>query len=303
MGSKQTTTSNQETGPWKPAQGALQGIMNKAKTLGNNTDLFAPVQGDYTRMALEQAANVGNQGSSAFAPINSVVSGSTQGFQTGMGALSDTASGANLGRVNPYLQQALDTASGKTANLVNQQFAGAGRYGSANHAGVIADRVGAIQTQGLMDNYNAERQAQLQAASQLNSGGYQGAALAPQLDQSRMFGSTVLGQVGAQQDAYNQAVKQAPLNALQWQAGQINPIAAMGSQGTSTQTQKTSNPVGTAIGIGSTLAGMAMGGPAGMGAMAGGGGGLFSMFGGGGGWAAPTGFGGAGNAALLNGWR
>jgi hypothetical protein len=282
MPSEQKQTSSSESNPWGPSQASLTDLLSKAQKIGGNNSYFTPVQGTTTNQAMDQTKAIAQQGSAALDPLQSVVGGSTQGFGTGVDQLMATARGDNLGSVPPMLQAALDTASQNTANLTNQQFSGAGRYGSANHAGTIADRVGTIQTQGLLDNYNKERQNQLDASGTLNAGGYQGANLAPQIDNARLFTPQLLGQVGAQEDAYDTAVKQAPLRAAEWQAGQTLPIAGLGGTQSGTQTSKTSNPVGTAIGIGTTAAGLMTGG-AGFGLMgaAGGMGGLSSLFGGG----------------------
>lgn len=260
MSSKQTTKSSSESAPWQPAQAGLNDILSRAQSLGGNTDLFKPVQGTTTQDALNLTKQIAGQGSAALDPLQNVVSGSTQGFGTGIDQLIATARGDNLGAVNPYLQSALDTASRNTANTVNQQFAASGRYGSANHAGTVADRVGAIQTQALVDNYNKERDAQLSAAGTLNAGGYQGAALAPEIDNARLFTPQMLGQVGAQEDAYAQAVQQAPLSAAEWQSGLTVPIAGLGGTQNGTQTTKSSNPLGTAIGAGMTGLGLLTGG-------------------------------------------
>jgi hypothetical protein len=264
MPSEQKQTSKQESAPWQPAQGGLESILAKAQKLGGNTGLFTPVQGTTTQQAMDQTKQIANQGSAALDPLQQVVGGSTQGFGTGIDQLMATARGDNLGTVPPMLQAALDTASNKTANLTNQHFSAAGRYGSANHAGTIADRVGAIQTQGLVDNYNTERANQLAASGQLQQGGYTGAGMAPAIDQARLFTPQLLGQVGAQQDAFAMAKKQAPLNAAQWQAGLTTPIAGLGGTQSSTQTSSVDNPLGTIIGAGMTGLGMMAGMPPGM---------------------------------------
>lgn len=268
MSSKSKSTSFSENQPWQPAQSGLRDILTKAQSLGGNTNLFTPVQGATTRQALDLTKQIANQGSAALDPLQRVVSGSTDGFGTGIDQLIATARGDNLGAVNPHLASALETASRNTANVTNQQFAASGRYGSANHAGTISDRVGAIQTQALVDNYNKERDAQLNAANVLNAGGYQGASLAPEIDNARLFTPQMLGQVGAAEDAFAQAQKQAPLAGAEWQAGLTVPIAGLGGTQNSTATSKTSNPLGTAIGAGMTGLGL-LGGGGGMGLLGG----------------------------------
>lgn len=264
MPSKTTQKSSSESSPWKPAQTGLTDVIAKAQSLGGNTGLFTPVQGTTTNQAFDLTKQIANAGSAALDPLQQVVGGSTQGFGTGIEQLMATARGDNLSNVAPELQAALARASRDTANSVNQQFAGSGRYGSANHAGVIADRVGGIQTNALVDNYNRERANQLTAANTLNSGGYAGAGLAGEIDKARLFTPEMLGQIGAKEDAFALAQKQAPLNAAKYQADMLLPIASLGGQQSSYSKSKTSDPVGTAVGIGMTGLGMMAGLPPGL---------------------------------------
>lgn len=275
MPAAETKTTN-ETAPWKNAQPALQGILNKAGSVG--TKPFKPVQGRDTRAALNMAAGIAQQGSQALPHLQNIVGGAGQGFNSGLGELSSTVGGANL-QGNPYMQSVLDRAARDTTNDVNQNFSAAGRYGSEQHAGTIADRVGALRQGAMMDNYNVERGNQVAAGNTLFGGGFQAGALAPQIDESRMFAPNVMAGVGAARDQYQVDRRQAPLRQAQWQAGMVNPIANMGQS--QTQTQSTSNPMGTAAGILSTGLGLLSAIPTGgasLGAM-GGGGGLLSLLG------------------------
>lgn len=252
----QTTTS----APYAPSQPGLTSLLERADQLGGQANRFRPVMGQTTRDALAGFTDVANQGSQALAPLQSVVAGSGQGFQTGLGALSDTASGKYLDPgSNPALASMLDRVSQNTANLTNQQFSGAGRYGSAAHAGTLADRIGGVQSGMLMDHYNRERANQMGAAGTLNAGGYQGAALAPAIDQARLFTPQLLQQVGGIRDAYTQGMRQAPLRAAEWQAGLTVPIAGLG--GTSTTENESSNPMGTIAGGLMTGLGLMTGNP------------------------------------------
>jgi len=111
-----------------------------------------------------------------------------------------------------------------------------------------------------MDQYNRERANQVNAANTLLGAGFQGAQLAPELDNANLANANLLQQVGAARDNYSDAVKQAPLNALQWQEDMIAPIGAMGQAGTTTTTTKSSNPPGTALGAAMSIGGLFTGG-------------------------------------------
>lgn len=268
MPSEQTQTTT--SAPYAPAQPGLQSLLDRAEQLGGQTRRFRPVMGETTRSALSGFEGVANQGSEALAPLQNIVGGSGRGFQAGLGQLSDTAAGKYLDpSTNPALQGILDRATRDTANATNQQFSGAGRYGSGSHAAALADRIGGVQSGVLMDHYNRERQNQMGAAGTLNAGGYQGAALAPAIDQARLFTPQLLQQVGGVRDAYTQAMREAPLRAAEWQSGMTVPIAGLG--GTSTTENSSSNPMGmlagglmTGLGVMTGNPMMAMGGLSGM---------------------------------------
>lgn len=242
-----TNTTSEERAPWQPAQAGLQRVLNRADKYGRQPDRFVPVQGATTQQALSATTDIANQGSSALPVLQNVVGGAGQGFDTGLGQLQANANGQNLNG-NPHLQAVLDRAAGQTANDVNQQFSAAGRYGSGQHAGTIADRVGALRNTAEMQNYGTERQNQVQAGNTLYNGGFQGAAQAGDIDTARLFTPQLLGQVGRQQDAQATAVKQAPLRATEWQSGLTNTIAQQGGTTSGTQTQSTSNPMGDITG-------------------------------------------------------
>lgn len=282
---------NNVTNPYAPAESNLQAILQRAAGIAGNDQNFVPVQGATTQQGIQSLIDMAGQGSAAVNPLSSVVGSAVNGFNTGSGTLSNTASGGMLGQESPQLRAVLDRVASDTTNRVNQNFSAAGRYGSGNHAGAIAREVAGAENQALLGNYNQERSYQDQAAKTLYGGGFQGAGLAPQIDQSRLLTPELLGQAGSLQDAQANAEKMAPQQALQFLSGMTNPIAALGqsqsgtsSQNTSqmvqeiqklltrnrnngtvnstgattqngTQTQSTDNPMGTAIGIASLLGG------------------------------------------------
>lgn len=232
---KSSTTKTTETGPWKPAQGALTNILGRAQELGGNIDAFRPVRGQDTQDSWSMAESAARSGPSAGeTAMRPVVEGSGAGYRTGLGALSSTAGGEMLS--NPYVADVLRASNDQIANRVNGQFSGAGRYGGGvSHAAALGDALSRNSNTVLMDQYNRERQNQMQAAGILHNAGYQGAAMAPALDQARLWNSDVLGRVGAARDAAATAERTAPMQALEWQRGMVQPIGAMGQSGTVTE--------------------------------------------------------------------
>lgn len=259
-------TTQTDMGPWRPAQGALTNILGQAQTLGGRTDLFRPQAGQQTQDAWGQVEALARGGPNAQQQaLQPLVAGSAQGYQTGLGQLQSTASGASLDPAsNPALMSVLNQSNDLVANRVNQQFSGAGRYGgNGANTTALATAIGANTNGIMLDQYNRERANQLGAANTLHSAGFQGAGMAGQLDTANLSNANLLQQVGAQRDAYETALRQSPLAALQWQSGIINPIGAMGQSGTTNQTQSQtqSNPWGTAIGGAMALGGLMSGNP------------------------------------------
>lgn len=260
-GGRQTQTTQSQTGPWGPAQGALQNIIGQAQTLGQDQSLFTPNYSTATLAGVQGLETAGSQPGAAAGYLPGVVNGVGAGFGTGLDTLKTTAAGGNLGG-NPYLDAVLARSGAETANLVNQQFSGAGRYGSAAHTGTLADRIGQQQTQARMQDYQTERGNQIQAAGTLYGGGIQGAGLANQLDQANLYDEQLLLQAGQMRDQMDAATRGAPLTALDWTRAQIAPIGAMGQEGNQTTTTRTpANVGGMIMGAGMTALGAMTGNP------------------------------------------
>jgi len=84
----------------------------------------------------------------------------------GMNYYGDELAGKYLNG-NPYLDSVLSKTNQDISQGVNSQFEGAGRYGSGNHAGVLADRIAANENQLRYGDYANERGYMNQAASGL----------------------------------------------------------------------------------------------------------------------------------------
>jgi len=268
-----TETVNQTRAPWAPAQGNLKTVLGNAATLSADQSKWLPTYSNTTQSGISGLENVANQfqqnGSGAAAALGQVVPGSTEGFNTGLGQLQQTANGQYLNS-NPYLDAALGAGREAVTNGVNGAFAGAGRYGSAAHTGALTKGLGQLESQARMGNYQQERGAQDAASRALYSGGFQGAGMGGALDQAQLTPAQLQLQAGALRDAQSEAARTAPMRSTEWLAGLSNPIAGQGgtSNGTSTVTQP-NNPMTQILG----------GAQMGLGLLTGGaGGGLMSLF-------------------------
>lgn len=256
-GSKKTTTQTQESNPWSPAQPVLQDILSQAQGLAGNTSAFTPTYANQIG-ALSRFGQQPSMTAGAAAPI---VAGSRQGYGQGLSELMATAGGQRM-TGNPYLDQALSNASRRTADQVNAQFSGAGRYGSGAHTGVLTDRLGELETSARMGQYNTERQNQLGAANTLLSGGYQGVSAAGAADQAQAQRAQAMIQAGQLQDEQANAANRAPMTALDWLRGNATQIGAMGGQSSGTTTQTTpADKLGMAISAAQMIGGVATGNP------------------------------------------
>ncbi len=160
----------------------------------------------------------------------------------------------------------------ETQSRVNGQFSGAGRTGSGQHDYAMSRGLSDTASGVLMDQYNRERGNQMQASNTLYGGGFQGAGMAGQLDQSRLFGAGLKMQAGGLEDAMANDKRTAGMRGLEWENNMVRPIAGMGNTTNGTQTtQQQQSPLQTAIGLGMMGASLYSGMPAGM---FGGGGGM-----------------------------
>jgi len=238
-GSKKTEETKATKDPWAPAQAGLRDELDKAKQYGNDTAMFTPTYSPWTQQGIQGIAGLGQNPMAAEGAYGNLATRSGQALGTGMDALTATANGSMLG-ANPYLDRVLQTSLRDTANNVNQQFSGAGRYGSGSHEVALADRLGNLENTARMGQYNQERNNQLQAAGLLQGFGQQGGQYAGGADAARAQQQQYLVGAGAMKDAQDTATRTAPLQALQYQAGITNPIAGLG--GTQNSTTTTSTP-------------------------------------------------------------
>ena len=145
--SKKTTTTSQAD-PWAPSTAARTSDINSASAIQQAN------QG-----GIQKNANTLSAGFDALAPtaFNNPLQHATEG------QLTDTLGGKYLNS-NPYLDSIIGTNDKNVTNTVNGQFETGGRYGSANHAGILATRLSDSDNALRYANYNDERSRQLQAA-------------------------------------------------------------------------------------------------------------------------------------------
>ncbi|OPB30168.1 tail fiber domain-containing protein [Bartonella sp. WD12.1] len=150
----QTTTQTNAPPVW--SQGILQQASSDALDLynqgiGGNVyegDRHAGLS-DATLNAIQGLGNAANQFNNPM--INQLLNSPTQSQQN----LSTMASGGWIGN-NSKFNDALDNALSKTSDAVNQSMAGAGRYGSGAHTGVLTDELGALATSAAAQQYNQD---------------------------------------------------------------------------------------------------------------------------------------------------
>jgi hypothetical protein len=168
--------------------------------------------------------------------------------------LLDLASGKYLKDGNPYFNQALQGQLDSTADQVQSQFSGSGRYGSGANTGVLTQQLGNIRANALSDQFNRDTQNMLTANSQID-------AANSNLFQNKLAGQQAVIGAGKLQDAAKQADLDAALAKFQatdnrdWTRLGLLQAAASGSAGnygTGTTTQRTStNPLSVLGGVGS----------------------------------------------------
>lgn len=260
--SKQKSESKSD--PWAPAQPGLQSVLDRAQQYGGDTAAFTPSYSGYTQDAVSGLGGLGRQPSQAAGMYGQAANTAAGGLDTGYGVMNANARGDYL-NANPYLDSVIGNTQQNTADAVNRQFSGMGRYGSGAHTGVLAKQLGEIEAQARLSNYNTERGNQNQAADTMTRYGLGAGDIASQGSAAEAQRLGYLAQAGQTQDEMDASQREAPLRATEWQAGLTTPIAGLGGTQSSTQTVKPS--------MGQQILG---GGMMGLGMLTGGGGGMLA---------------------------
>lgn len=117
--------------------------------------------------------------------------------------LSSIARGDLLDREDPNLERLLERASQKASDQVALQAGSMGRFGGGVHQGTVAREVGDMQAQARLEQYQRERDAQVQANSMMDQ--YRLADDATRLNALSGLGSTYSTGQGQSLNAANSA--------------------------------------------------------------------------------------------------
>jgi hypothetical protein len=265
--SKTTTQSNSE--PWKAAQPALKQGLGAAQSLYNN-GTGAQVYGDSTvvpwdaktiqgQNAITDSANANLGGKGLSGQYQSAIDNG--GYNAGqLEALNNTRAVAN-GSFNinddPGFAQVIDQAT----NAVNGNASAAGRYGSGTNQQLLGSTIGDLGAR----QYQAFQQRKDAANSNLFNMGSTGFGQLGSAYQGMQAPAQSLMQVGAMNEDLATRQMNDKLRIFNEQQNKpwenlsrLNAIASGAGQlgGSQTQSQPGQNPFLTALGYGSTAAGL-----------------------------------------------
>lgn len=99
---------------------------------------------------------------------NSYLQGLASGPNVSAKNLANMAAGRMVGG-NASFNQALQNTLDNTANTINSQMSGAGRYGSGAHSGVMSRQLGQTATGALSNQYNQDVQNMMNANQMIDS--------------------------------------------------------------------------------------------------------------------------------------
>ncbi|ALE03064.1 tail fiber domain-containing protein [Bartonella ancashensis] len=188
----QTQTTTQQNSPPKWAEDLFKKAAADALNLYNKGSGGHVYQGErYAGLgdASKNAINGLNDTAQKYndSPLNDWFKGPTQSAKN----LAGMAAGDWIGK-NNKLSEALNNALDKTSDSVNQAMAGAGRYGSGAHTGVLANELGELATKAAAQQYNQDLKNMIDANNLIDKSKY---------DQANAANNFYQGQSNAQNNA------------------------------------------------------------------------------------------------------
>lgn len=241
----------------------------------NNPGAFVPTQGNETSQYYQGLINMANQGTpltgAAQDTVMNLMNNGGMGNQQQPSAISDYltnyANGSQIGANNQLFNSVMDANAKKVADQVNLNASMGGRYGSGAYQGMLTQQLGDMYNQAALQQMNQDISNQMNAAQMLsgeqqnnwtnkynaNQLGFNAAQAAPDIYNFQSAPLGLLGQVGQAKDAYADAVKQAPVNALNQYAGLYNITRPTQ---TGIGTSNSSSGLQTGLGIASGVAGL-----------------------------------------------
>lgn len=277
MGSK--TTSTQESKPPAWAEPLFKQSATEATNLYNSgsggNNYAGPTVSDLSGTTMSGINNLAQAGANTNTAGTRPLLEGLGAAATGPSYAEQNLSGLASGQDNPYFEQALSGQLGKTANQVQSQFSGAGRYGSGANTGALTSELGNIRSSALSNQWNQNIQNQLAATGQMDTAKQTGigqglqatnalGAQDQQQFQNALTGAGATLQAGGLLDT--QAQKQLTDQVNQWY-GQDNQdwnrlgllqsaaAGAAGQYGTQKGTSSTSNPMAALGAVGSMFGG------------------------------------------------
>lgn len=267
MPDNKSSTTTQKMEPWKPIQPYLEDAA-ESNQQNYNAGMFTPkpLGGSFSDEAL-QSMQMTMDRANAGAP----------GIDKASGYLSQLMS--------PYktlgiFQRPYDQMKNFTGTIANDvlddvipaavgQFAGAGMPNSTLAMDTVGDAASTAVTNAVAPYYNAALDRTAQMYNSALDRGVQAAGMAPAMYQAGFMPAQMIGQVGSQIDAMDEALANAPMQGFQQYLSNTMGLGGMGSAGSVTQPgASTAQQIGSAgltgLGTYGMLAGAGMGGPLGI---------------------------------------
>lgn len=239
MGQKDSQTVTQTNEPWGPIQGQLETAADWNKQ-GYLSGMFnpSPLGGQFSDEALK-SMQMTSQRASQGAPLI----GAAQGYLARM-----MQPGQTMGMFkDPYAQM-----QGFTKTISNDvlddvipaavsQFAGAGMPNSTLAMDTVGDAASTAVTNAVAPYYSAalDRTASMQDAAM--NRGMQAAGMVPGMETAGYLPAQMMGQVGSQIDAMDEALARSQADAFQRYLGNLTTLGGMG--GTTSMTEPTASPL------------------------------------------------------------
>lgn len=254
---KSTTNSNSQTDPWDVTIPYLTDFFKEMGAAGGR-GLSPDQQAAFG--ALKANAAEGNPWTAQIAGLANQAFGTADrsgdvgaAFAGLNGVLGDIAGGKYLDPMsNPQMAAMLSQVGDDVQNRINAMFAGAGRDLSGANQGAVAKGVTSAQLPLLLDQYNRERVAQVDAARTIADARTGTARTQAELDAMRMqmqklgldLGDKAIAArdyAGNQVVNLDQQIKQLPLQDLGLLASILFPGAGLGAQEQGTSQTKSSS--------------------------------------------------------------
>lgn len=283
-GDTKETTTTSTASPWKPSENLLKLGLKDAESVYKAGSSFQPltmstvVPFSNQTMAgmdsIEAKARADMAGGTGMDKAYDFYSSmfNDGGLTADQKSIADqwrtTASGSELGTVNPYFNDILTKMQGDARTGVNLSMSGAGRYGSGEHTDVLAGTIGDLTNRALSSEWERQLGRQDSARTNLANLSQQGvtnrfgsAEALPGAYEATKAPAKDLMSIGTMyEDLYGrslsdklriaQEAKEAPLRAIEWINSIGSGAGSLGGSGSKTLSEPAPNPFLTAAAAG-----------------------------------------------------